>query len=217
METIFANRSEAGALLADALFTYGFEDPLVLALPRGGVPVAYEVAIALGAPLDTLVVRKIGAPQNPEYALGAVAPDDVLVLNEEAIASLGLQKADIAPIISEEMKEMERRMIRYRSGAYANAEKTVIVVDDGLATGMTAQAAIQSVRKNRPTSRLVFAIPVGDRGQAETIQNLVDTFVCLITPEHIQAVGSWYEDFRQIPDEEVEELLLLANQRYALQ
>lgn len=205
---MFKDRKEAGELLAQKLFGYKKEHPLILALPRGGVPVAYEVARALEAPLDTLVVRKIGSPNNPEFGVGAIAPGDVIILDNNALASSGLSRVDIDPVIEKELHEMERRILHYKSGEYAkdSPAKTVIIVDDGLATGVTARAAIESVLLQYKPLKLIFAAPICARDSAQGLRNLVDV-VCLKEPEDFLAVGYWYEDFPQTTDEEVVELL----------
>jgi len=215
MEARFKNRGEAGERLAERLIRYADSNAAVLALPRGGVPVAYEVATLLHTPLDTLVARKLGIPGNPEYGVGAIAPADVLVLDEDAITALGIHRGDLNAVMEEETGEMERRIARYKSGAYIDNEDTVILVDDGLATGVTARAAIESVRKTRRPKRLVFAAPVCARDTALFLRGYVDDVVCLLEPAQFMAVGYWYDTFAQTTDEEVEFLLEKANAAYA--
>ncbi|MBM3256728.1 MAG: phosphoribosyltransferase [Candidatus Liptonbacteria bacterium] len=158
----FEDRIDAGKQLAEALLPYQAERPLILALPRGGAPAGYETATKLKAPLDTVVARKIGAPSDPEFGVGALAPGDVIVLNNEAIETLAILRKELDPIIAAEMEEMERRMVHYKSGAYSEDIEagTVILVDDGLATGVTARAAIESVRLMRKPKKIVFAAPI---------------------------------------------------------
>ncbi|MBI2086675.1 MAG: phosphoribosyltransferase [Candidatus Zambryskibacteria bacterium] len=198
----FKNRKEAGKLLAQKLLGYKEEKPLILALPRGGVPVAYEVVQALEAPLDTLVARKIGSPSNPEFGVGAVAPNDVLILGKD------INREELGPVIKQEKDEMKRRILRYRSGEFAKniPAKTVIIVDDGLATGVTARAAIESALLQYKPLKLIFAAPVCAKDTAEALRNLVDV-VCLNEADNFVAVGEWYEDFPQTTDREVVELL----------
>jgi putative phosphoribosyl transferase len=190
--------------------------PLILALPRGGVPVGYEVARALEAPLDTLVVRKVGAPQNPEFGVGAIAPGDVIILDNASIRSLGLEPRDLDPVIEEEMSEMERRMLRYRSGQYSEdiATDTILLVDDGIATGVTARAAIESVSMVQKPSQIIFAAPICGQGTADAISSLVP-IECVYTVPNLIAIDYWYETFPQTEDEEVVEYLEQANKNYA--
>jgi predicted phosphoribosyltransferase len=199
------NRLDAGRQLGEMLTGYKAGNPLVLALPRGGVPVGYEIAMKLGAPLDTIVSRKIGAPSNPEFGVGAIAPHDVIVFDDASIQTLGLQRKDLNPIIEEEKKEMNRRIDRYKSGEYSkNAESgTVILVDDGLATGVTARAAIESVRKSLNPKKIIFAAPICSHDTAEQLRELVDEVVCVGEVGNLMAIGLWYEEFNQTSDEEV--------------
>lgn len=204
----FKNRKEAGQKLAQRLIGYKENHPLILALPRGGVPIGFEVAKVLEAPLDTLVARKIGAPSNPEFGVGAIAPGNVIMIDNAALASLRLSRADIDPVIEEELREMERRILHYKSGQYSQntPAETVIIVDDGLATGVTARAAIASVFLQQKPLKLIFAAPVCAKGMAESLRDLVDV-ICLQEAEDFIAVGHWYKDFPQTTDEEVVELL----------
>ena len=203
-KSVFRDRWDAGQRLAQHLTAYRHQSPIVLGLPRGGVVVAYEVARALGAPLDVVVARKLGAPLQPEWALGAIAPGGVIVLNEE----LGLEVGDVKAIISRETVEMERRMRRYRGkdGLPDVKGRTVILVDDGLATGLTALAAIKALRRAGP-AHLVLAVPVAAPDVAARIAQAVDDFVCLSAPDNFYAIGLWYADFAPVSDEEVVHLL----------
>lgn len=205
---LFRDRADAGRRLAEELTRYRDEAPLVLALPRGGVVVGYEVARALGASLDIIVARKLGAPYQPELGIGAVAPGDVRVLDDAAIHLLGISKAQIEQTVAEERREVERRLQCYRGDRplpYLGG-RTVILVDDGLATGVTARAAIQAIRRQAPR-RLVLAVPVCPPETAEALRPLVDDLVALSTPPDFHAVGLWYETFAQTTDDEVIALL----------
>lgn len=204
----FVDRQDAGRQLGEQLSESGLADPVVLALPRGGVPVAYEVALALNAPLDVLVARKIGAPFQPEFGVGAIAEGGATVLDERSMASLGLSEEDLQATIAEEQAELERRIQRYRGGRAPSdvAGKSAVVVDDGLATGVTARAAVQSVRVRDP-ARVVLAVPTGAPATATAFEDLVDDVVCLITPDNFRAVGLWYQHFDQTSDETVVALL----------
>lgn len=208
MHERFRDRTEAGQALARRLKSFKDDRPLILALPRGGVPVAYEVARALRAPLDTVVARKVGAPGNPEFGLGAVAPGGVCVLDERMMALTGVSRDMLEPVIAEETREMVRQADAYKSGAYAEGHPdTLILIDDGLATGVTARAAIESVRKTHAPRRLVFAAPVCAPDSAFALRGLADDVICLMEPEEFAAVGYWYESFPQTSDEEVIRLL----------
>lgn len=200
----FKNRSEAGKQLARELLQYKPEQPLILALPRGGVPVGFEVAKLLEAPLDTLVARKVGAPFNPEFGVGAIAPGDVIMFDERALNFLGLRKKDLDPVIEQEMREMERRILHYKSGIYTPDTRadTIIIVDDGLATGVTARAAIESVLIQHKPFKVIFAAPICAKETAGLLSDLVD-IVCVQSVDNLMAIGYWYEDFPQTTDEEV--------------
>jgi predicted phosphoribosyltransferase len=204
----FTDRRTAGRQLADELQTYRGTDALVLALPRGGVPVGFEVAQALDAELDVLVVRKVGAPSEPEFGIGAVAPAGVTVRFERAIESLGLADAAVDSAAAKERDTMERLIQLYRGHDTPPAAegRTVILVDDGLATGVTAEAAVRAIRKLNP-ARLVLAVPVCASSSATDVETHVDEYVCLHAPESFGAVGVWYEEFSQTSDEAVIELL----------
>jgi putative phosphoribosyl transferase len=204
----FRDRRDAGRRLAALLMQFHPERPTVLGIPRGGVPVAEEVAHALGAPLDVAVVRKIGAPQNPEYAIGAVAEGGVHVLSEEAMRALGLGEAQRAALIAKGEQELRTRLHRYRGARppVDVAGRTAIVVDDGLATGRTALAAVRSLRR-RGATRVVFAAPVGARQSTLELSDEADEVVCVELPRDLWAVGHWYADFRPTSDKEVASLL----------
>lgn len=207
-ETILQNREDAGRKLAKILVRYSAENPIILGLPRGGVVVAYEVAKALQAPLDIIVARKLGAPSQPEYAIGAIAPGEVRLLNAEAISSLGISEVEIENLTSREKKEMERRIKLYRGNKSALdlKNKTAIIVDDGVATGLTALAAIRSVRKSQP-QKVIFACGVCAPEALVLIQPEVTEVISLILPASLAAVGEWYQDFSQTTDAEILRLL----------
>jgi putative phosphoribosyl transferase len=211
----FKDRTDAGRQLAAELAGYaGEEDLLVLALPRGGVPVAYEVAGALHAPLDVFVVRKLGVPGQEELAMGAIATGGVRVLNEEIIRLLGIGEDQIARVAANEQQELERREFLYRGGR-ANPEidgRTVILVDDGLATGATMRAAVHAVKALRPR-KLVVAVPTAAPDSCVLIGKMGDEAICLITPSPFGGVGAWYLDFSQTTDREVQQLLREAEAR----
>jgi putative phosphoribosyl transferase len=205
----FRDRREAGRLLAERLSAYaGRDDVIVLALPRGGVPVGYEVARRLGAPLDVFVVRKLGVPGYEELALGAVASGGVRVLNEEVVAELGLSEREIERIAERELAEVERRERAYRGDRppLALRGKVAILVDDGLATGATMRAAALAARRLGPKG-VVVAVPVAADQTCDEFRGDVDEVVCAFTPAPFFAVGLWYENFEQTSDEEVRELL----------
>jgi predicted phosphoribosyltransferase len=205
----FRDRTEAGRLLAKRLAAYANRpDVVVLALPRGGVPVAFEVARALGAPLDVFMVRKLGVPGHEELAMGAVATGGVRILNEPLVRALGIPEYVIDAVAATEQQELERRERLYRGDRPPPdvRGRTVILVDDGLATGATMLAALRAIRKMQP-SRIVVAVPVASRGTCESLGSEADDMVCAVTPEPFYAVGQWYEDFSQTTDDEVRELL----------
>jgi predicted phosphoribosyltransferase len=209
----FRNRAEAGRLLAERLRDYaGRDDLVVLALPRGGVPVAFEVARALDAPLDVFVVRKLGVPGHEELAFGAIATGGTRVLNTHLVDSLNLPPDWIEAIDAQERRELERRERAYREGRppLDLTGKTVILVDDGLATGSTMWAAVHAVREEDP-ARVVVAVPVADPGVCEALHGVADEVVCAMTPKPLRAVGEWYEDFSQTSDDEVRALLARAH------
>src|SRR3984893_6185189 len=210
---LFRDRSEAGRLLAAKLTAYANRpDVLVLGLPRGGVPVAYEVAQALGAPLDVFVVRKLGVPGYEELAMGAVATGGVRVLNDQLVKRLGIPSAVIDAVAAREQQELTRRERLYREGRPPPTVRgrTVILVDDGLATGATMRAAIEALRQLQP-ARIVVAVPTASPESCEEMRAVADDVICAITPEPFHAVGLWYQDFVQTTDEEVGNLLAEQN------
>ena len=206
----FRDRREAGQVLADRLTAYaGRPDVLVLALPRGGVPVAYEVARALGAPLDVFLVRKLGVPGQEELAMGAVATGGVRVLNEQVVGALGIPPSVIEAVAAWQQQELVRRERLYRGDRPPPdvRGRTVILVDDGLATGSTMRAALAALRRQQP-ARLVVAVPTAAPETCDELRAEADDVVCATTPEPFDSVGLWYEDFSQTTDEEVRELLV---------
>jgi putative phosphoribosyl transferase len=210
----FRDRHHAGRELARALAPRygGRDDVVVLALPRGGVPVAYEVATALGAPLDVFVVRKLGVPGHEEFAMGAIASGGVLVLDEGVVRALGISRDQLQRVVEAELRELQRREAAYRGSRDPPelAGKTVILVDDGLATGATMKAAAQAVRKYGPAA-IVVAVPVASAQTCDEFRHEADEIECLVTPEPFHAVGLWYDDFSPTSDEEVRDLLARAS------
>lgn len=204
----FRDRTDAGRRLAECLLPYRLRRPVVLALPRGGVPVAVEVARALDAPLDVFVARKVGAPDNPEYGIGAVAEGDGVVANLAVLRSLGLSSQAWGELVAAERAELARRVERYRGARPLPAlrGRDVVLVDDGLATGVTAEAALVALRTFEP-SRLVLAVPTCARETANRLAATVDDVVCAVSPDPFHAVGQSYERFDQVTDEEVIALL----------
>ena len=207
-DTRFRDRAEAGRALAAELSSYkNRNDVIVFAVPRGGVPVAYEVARALGAPLDVFLVRKLGVPGHEEYAMGAIAEGGAMVLREDVIRELHIPQRAVEATVQKERAELERRARLYRSGPPPQVRgRTVILVDDGLATGSSMRAAVAALRSLDP-ARIVVAVPVAARETCEALRQEADEVVCARTPEPFYAVGLWYEDFEQTSDEEVGELL----------
>lgn len=207
---LFRDRADAGRILAGKLTAYANRpDVLVLALPRGGVPVAYEVAQALHAPLDVFLVRKLGLPGQEELAMGAIASGGTRVLNEEVIGKLNVSEQVIETVAAEEQRELSRREHDYRDRRPPPdvRGRTVILVDDGLATGSTMRAAVAALRRRGP-SRIIVAVPVGAPDICAELQKEADEVVCAQMPEHFYAVGAWYDDFSQTSDEEVRHLLV---------
>ena len=207
--SLFSDRREAGRVLASKLRHYaGRPDLVVLALPRGGVPVAFEIAETLDAPLEIFLVRKLGMPGHPEFAIGALASGGVRVLNDEAVNSYQVSATAIERIAREEQAELERRERDYRQGRPLPdlSKRVVILVDDGLATGSTMRAAVQAVRQFGP-ERIVVAVPVGAPSTCDEFRTIADEIVCARTPEPFSAVGQWYRNFSQTTDEEVRALL----------
>jgi putative phosphoribosyl transferase len=212
---IFQDRTDAGRRLAARMADYLNEpNVLILGLPRGGVIVAFEVAEALHAPLDVFVVRKLGVPGREELAMGAIASGNVLVENRSVLAAANIPKSAFDSVVEQEREELTRREVMYR-GRQAPPMilgRSVILVDDGLATGATMQAAIEGVRMQRP-ARIIVAVPVAAPSTCEKLRGMVEDFICLETPVRFFGVGQWYKDFRQISDEEVYQLLEAANRR----
>jgi putative phosphoribosyl transferase len=215
---VFQNRPEAGKQLAAALARYdGDPNLFVLALPRGGVPVAFEVARALRVPLDLFLVRKLGVPGHEELAMGAVATGGVRVLNDEVVNALNIPDHAIDRAVDAESRELERREAAYRGARPAPdvKDRTVILVDDGLATGATMRAAVMALRQQGPR-RIVIGVPVASPEVCEQFRAEVDDIVCVSTPDPFYAVGYWYQDFAQTTDEEVRELLSQAEQQQSV-
>jgi len=213
---LFRNRMHAGQVLAKMLQEYGNrEDVVVLALPRGGVPVAFEIASALHAPLDVFLVRKLGVPGQEELAMGAIATGGIRVLNNEVVRHLGIPDHVIDSATKAEQQELERRQQAYR-GTRESPQvrgRIILFVDDGLATGSTMRAAVTALRQQKP-ARIVVAVPVAAASTCQEFQEEVDQIICAATPEPFYGVGQWYEDFSQTTDEEVRDLLDRAAQEY---
>jgi putative phosphoribosyl transferase len=212
----FRNRRDAGRRLAAALRAHETEQPIVLALPRGGVPVGYEVARALHAPLDVWIVRKIGVPWHPELGVGAVAEGGHVLLNQDILAHVGLSGDVLTKAIESKQREVDERVRRIRGGHPQPVlrGRTVIVVDDGIATGGTVRAVIQSIRAHGPKA-IVLAVPVAARQTVRAIAPEVDRMVCLKAPADLHAIGLWYAEFHQVPDEDVTRLLDRARLEHA--
>jgi predicted phosphoribosyltransferase len=204
----FRDRRDAGRRLAAELMDLAQEQPVVVALPRGGVPVAAEVARALGAPLEIFGVLKVGAPGNPELAVGAIAEDGSGVLDPRSAGRLGMTQAMLDEALERDAKELRRRVERYRGGRapVAVGGRTVIVVDDGLATGLTVLAAVRALRRRDP-ARIVVAVPVGSDESVSMLAEEVDRVVCLMTPDPLLGVGRWYWNFAPVSDDQVIEAL----------
>jgi putative phosphoribosyl transferase len=205
---MFGDRRDAGRQLAERLARFAADEPVVLAMPRGGVPVGAEVADRLDAPLDVIVVRKIGYPWQPELAIGAIAEGDVRVLNDELIAKLGVVPGELEQVTAHEQAELARRVARYRGDRPAASieERVVILVDDGLATGYTARAAIEAIRR-RGARRIILAVPVAPEDSLEAMRGVADETVVVDMPPWFFAIGEFYGDFRPTSDEEVIALL----------
>jgi predicted phosphoribosyltransferase len=217
MFTQFRDRSEAGKLLAKQLTAYTNQHGvLVLALPRGGVPVAFEVARALHVPLDVIIVRKLGVPGQEELAMGAIATGGVRILNNDVVKFLGIPDEMIDKITENEQLELERRERLYRGDrlAYDVRDRSLILVDDGIATGATMQAAVSALKQQQP-ARIIIAVPTAAPSTCDEFANEVDELVCVIRPEPFIAVGYWYRQFSQTSDEEVRSLLEQANHEFA--
>jgi putative phosphoribosyl transferase len=205
----FRDRQQAGSLLAEKLTAYANRPGvIVLALPRGGVPVGFEVSNALHAPLDVVIVRKLGVPGQEELAMGAIAAGGLQVLNDPIVEALGISEREIEPVARKERVELERRERLYRRGRPAPdlRGRTVILVDDGIATGTTMKVAIAAL-KQQELSKLVVAVPVAPLSTCEEMKKMVEEVVCLLMPEDFMAIGAWYADFRQVSDQEVCDLL----------
>lgn len=203
-ERRFLDRRDAGRRLAAQLLPWADRQPVVVGLPRGGVPVAEEVAVALGAVLEVLVVRKIGAPHNPEYGIGAIAEDGTRVLDSEALIALDIDEGALEEILARESAELRRRVEAYRGQrpALPMRGRTVIAVDDGVATGVTDTVAARAIRRLGPR-RLLLAAPVCAPDSAARLRAEADELVCLVEPERLYGVGQWYDDFTQVSDAEV--------------
>jgi len=211
----FEDRRQAGRRLAQRLEHYRDDQPVVLALPRGGVAIGYEIARALNAPLDVIVARKVGVPGHRELGMGAIAPGGVRVIDEATVRMLGITQAQIDRVVQEEAAEMERRLRMFRGNRAAPDlhDKTAIIVDDGLATGVTARAAIEWTHRQQPR-RTVLAVPVSAPETVAALKLEVDDLVCVEMPVNFVAVGFWYEDFDQTTDREVIDLLERAGREY---
>jgi putative phosphoribosyl transferase len=217
MTARFRDRFDAGRILAQKLSKYaGRDDVLVFGLPRGGVPVAFEVAKALGAPLDVFIVRKLGLPFHEELAMGAIASGGVRVIDEDLVRQFGISEADLDAVIAEEETELERREQQYRGDRpFPNVVgRTVILVDDGLATGSSMRVAVAALRHENPAS-IVVAVPIAPPDTCAMLRQEAEEVVCASTPEPFFAVGLWYEDFSQTEDEEVHDLLERARREIA--
>lgn len=213
MSNIFRNRADAGQQLAAALNRYtGRRDVVVLALPRGGVPVGYEVAKVLRCPLDVLLVRKLGAPHNPELAMGAIATGDALYLNEPVIRAAYVSEEQVMDVIERERIELHRRELAYRGQRPPAAieGKTVIVVDDGMATGSTMHAALNALRTRHPR-QIVVAVPVCPAGAEALFESIADDFICVMQPDWFMGIGQFYDDFTQTSDDDVRTCLAAAH------
>jgi len=210
MSAPYRDRVDAGRQLAALLRDFAHRDDLlVLGLPRGGVPVAHEVARALGAPLDVFVVRKLGLPGHDELAMGAIASGGVRLVNDDVVNTFGVTADEIARVAAREERELERRERLYRGDGRPPpvvTGRTVLLVDDGLATGASMRAAVEALRAQHPKA-IVVAVPVAPAESCDVLRGVADDVVCALTPEPFDAVGLWYDDFRQTTDEEVHELL----------
>ncbi len=212
----FTDRIDAGQRLAKRLGHLRGADVVVLGLPRGGVPVAYEVARALGAPLDVIMVRKLGLPHQPELAMGAIGEGGVRVSNDDVVHRAAVTGPEIAFVEERERHELDQQAKRFRAGEKGVdlTDRTAIVIDDGIATGSTAAAACEVARR-RGAARVVLAVPVGAPESIEALRDVCDEVVCLLSPSFFMAVGSWYDDFSSVPDAEVTALLQRACESHA--
>jgi len=200
----FADRSDAGRQLAAQMLSLADMHPVVVGLPRGGVPVASEVATALRAPLEILAVRKLGAPHNPEYGIGAIVEDGTRIFDPEALAALAIDGGELESIVARASEELCRRVVAYRGGRLPMQlrDRIVVVVDDGVATGVTDTAALRAIRRQRPR-RLILAVPVCAPDSLARLRKEADEMVCLVAPPQLRGVGQWYRDFSQVHDQEV--------------
>jgi predicted phosphoribosyltransferase len=200
----FSDRRDAGRQLAGQLLFLADRRPVVVGLPRGGIPVASEIAIALKAPLEILAVRKLGAPHNPEYGIGAIVEDGTRIFDPEALGALAVDGGTLESIVARASEELGRRVVTYRGGRSPMRlrNRTVVVVDDGVATGVTDTAAIRAIRRQRPR-RLILAVPVCAADSLAGLRREADETICLIAPSRLRGVGEWYRDFSQIDDQEV--------------
>jgi putative phosphoribosyl transferase len=217
MPSRFTDRADAGRRLATALSAYaGRADVIVLALPRGGVPVAFEVARALNVPLDVFIVRKLGVPGHEEFAMGAIASGGARLVDEAIVRQLGISDREIQAVAEAEQRELERRERQYRGDRPLPdvAGRTAILVDDGLATGASMRVAVAALREEHP-ARIVVAVPIAPPETCDVLRREADDVVCAVTPEPFYAVGIWYADFTQTTDEEVHELLERARHEFA--
>ena len=215
---IFANRTEAGRSLAWRLQKYANRnDVVVLGIPRGGVPVAFEIAEALHAPLDVFLLRKLGVPGHEELAFGAIASGGIRILDRQTLRALSISGPDVEAVTAQEQRELQRRELAYRGDrpALSVTGQTVILVDDGIATGASLLAGIRALQQLRP-AEIVIAVPVAPPAACERLAYGVDEFVCVVAPEHFRAVGQFYDDFSQVGDEDVVEMLT-RNQRTSVQ
>ena len=210
----FKNREQAGHMLAQKLAHYADrDDVMVLGLPRGGVPIAYEIAVALHAPLDVFLSRKLGAPGQEEFAMGAISSGGIRVINWKAVEALGISERELEAVTARERAELERREQAYRDNRSAPGLKgrTVIMVDDGVATGASMQAAIVALRQLQP-ARIVVAVPVAPYSAIAALRSVAEEVVCVVTPDFFYGVGQFYEDFSQLTDEEVRDFLTQARE-----
>jgi putative phosphoribosyl transferase len=207
-DAVFRDRRDAGRRLAERLRSLQGDDVVVLGLPRGGVPVAAEVARALDAPLDVIVVRKLGVPFQPELGMGAVGEDGIRIVNDDVVRAAGVDEATLAAVERREQAEVQRRSERFRGGSprVPLEGRTAVVIDDGIATGSTARAACEVARR-LGARRVVLAVPVAPPAAAAELASAADEFVCLEAPSRFHAVGQWYDDFAQTSDDEVVALL----------
>jgi predicted phosphoribosyltransferase len=204
---LFQDRRQAGVMLGEVLADNAYPNPHIFAMPRGGVPVGYEVAKVLRAPLDLVVVRKLGAPSFPEYGFGAIAPSGVLVVDESAVSIIGLDHEQIEAVKSQELRELNRRLKEYRAGGrFDLKDETAILVDDGVATGTSALAGLRFLEGFNP-KKLILAVPICAPDSLRVLRKEVDEVICLDAPLGFTAVGQFYQDFEQTSDTEVRELL----------